>query len=74
MDINIWDFYIEDYVSIIDSKGIEYKGVIVCMLGADEVDEGEDYLALLTNEKQVDFYKSDIKDIQLAQIPKQAMG
>lgn len=66
MDINIWKFYIGDYVSIIDNNEKEYMGTIVCLLGADEVDEGEDYLALSSDGRQISFYKSEIKDIKLS--------
>lgn len=74
VNINIWEFYIGDYVSIIDNNGKEYMGTIVCLLGADEVDEGEDYLALSSDGRQIGFYKREIKDIKSAQTLKRATG
>ena len=64
--MSIWRFYIGDFIRIIDINNHQHTGVIICMLGAEEVDEKEDFISIETEDGQIGFYAHDIKSIEYA--------
>ena len=61
--VNIWDFYMGDKVEILDHSSRKYVGIIINQMGSGEVEEGADYIAILTEDGQYGFYASDIQQI-----------